>query len=219
MEINGKTAIITGGGRGIGFTIVQKLLDKGCQVGVFDKDAHLLEKLRHKYKEISCFSCDVSDPKQVEVNVESFYKDFKNWYDLIKEDFKFDYQKDCEARDYLSQIFLKKSQNWRLTDVLSLFKKKILTKSSILVFGCGPSLEKTVDIIFGIWQILAVIILFFIAVILVLAVIASGEVDYKGAYKGVLIIFLNYAIPYGFSTLSIWIGLKGLKRTIETENK
>jgi len=77
----------------------------------------------------------------------NFHKQFKKWYDLIKKDFKFDYQKDCEARDYLSRTFLKKSRDWKLNDVLNLFKKRILTKSSILVFGCGPSLEKTVDII------------------------------------------------------------------------
>lgn len=77
----------------------------------------------------------------------NFHKEFKNWYDLIKKDFKYDYQKDCEARDYLSRIFLKKTQNWKLNDVLNLFKKRILTKPSLLVFGCGPSLEKTIDII------------------------------------------------------------------------
>ena len=77
----------------------------------------------------------------------NFNEEFKKWYDLIKKDFKFDYQKDCEARDYLSRIFLKKSQNWKLNDVLNLFKKRILTRPSLLVFGCGPSLEKTVDII------------------------------------------------------------------------
>ena len=77
----------------------------------------------------------------------NFHKEFKNWYDLIKKDFKYDYQKDCEARDYLSRTFLKKTQNWKLNDVLNLFKKRILTKPSLLVFGCGPSLEKTIDII------------------------------------------------------------------------
>jgi len=77
----------------------------------------------------------------------NFHKEFKNWYNQIKQDFKFDYQKDCEARDYLSRIFLKKSQNWKLYDVLKMFKRRILTKPSILVFGCGPSLEKTVEII------------------------------------------------------------------------
>ena len=77
----------------------------------------------------------------------NFHKEFKNWYDQIKKDFKFDYQKDCEARDYLSQIFLKKSQSWKLNEVLNLFKRRLSEKPLILVFGCGPSLEKTVDII------------------------------------------------------------------------
>ena len=50
----------------------------------------------------------------------NFHKQFKKWYDLIRKDFKFDYQKDCEARDYLSRIFLKKSRDWKLNDVLNL---------------------------------------------------------------------------------------------------
>ena len=78
---------------------------------------------------------------------------------------------------------------------------------------------KTVNIIFGIWQIFAVVALFFGAIILGLLVIASGEVNYKGVFKGVLIISLNYAIPYGFTTLILWTGVRGLQRIIETENK
>ncbi|MFX1500965.1 MAG: 6-hydroxymethylpterin diphosphokinase MptE-like protein [Promethearchaeota archaeon] len=75
----------------------------------------------------------------------NFHKKFKNWYDKIKIDFKFNYQKDCEARDYLSHIFLQKSQNWELNNVLRLFKQRIQKKPSILIFGCGPSLERTVN--------------------------------------------------------------------------
>ena len=77
MKTKGKTAIVTGGGKGIGLNIVQSLIDKECRVGVFDKDFDLLEKLRQRYREISCFHCDVSDPKQVEKSVGSFYNDFK----------------------------------------------------------------------------------------------------------------------------------------------
>ncbi|MFX1364366.1 MAG: 6-hydroxymethylpterin diphosphokinase MptE-like protein [Promethearchaeota archaeon] len=75
----------------------------------------------------------------------NFHKIFKNWYEQIKLDFKFNYQKDCEARDYLSHIFLQKSQNWELNNILRLFKLRIQKKPSILIFGCGPSLERTVN--------------------------------------------------------------------------
>ncbi len=77
----------------------------------------------------------------------NFYTEFKHWYIQIKEDFNFDLQKDCEARDYLSRIFFNKNQKWNLDNVLNLFKDRILSKPALLVYGCGPSLEKTVDVI------------------------------------------------------------------------
>ena len=77
----------------------------------------------------------------------NFYTEFKDWYNQIKNDFKFDYQKDCEARDYLSLILSKKNKNWKINNVLKLFKERILTKPSLLIFGCGPSLEKTIGLI------------------------------------------------------------------------
>ena len=64
---------------------------------------------------------------------------------------------------------------------------------------------------FGIWQIFAVVALFCIAVILGLVVISAGEVDYRGVYKTIPIIFLYCAILYGITTLNLWMGLKGLK--------
>ncbi len=77
----------------------------------------------------------------------NFYYEFKDWYSQILEDFKFDFIKECESRDYLSQIFLKKSQKWNLETVLSQFKETISLKPMILIYGCGPSLEKTFNII------------------------------------------------------------------------
>lgn len=76
-----------------------------------------------------------------------FYTEFKNWYFRIIDDFKFDYQKEYKARDYLAQIFKKKSQKWKLDSVLNLFKERILSKTALLIYGCGPSLESTIDII------------------------------------------------------------------------
>lgn len=77
----------------------------------------------------------------------NFYPEFKDWYLQIKEDFKFDLQRDKDARDYLSLVLKKKNQKWNLNKVLISFKDKILTKTGILVYGCGPSLEETINII------------------------------------------------------------------------
>ncbi len=77
----------------------------------------------------------------------NFYTEFKDWSFQIIDDFKFDYKKEYEARDYLSRIFLKKSQKWKLNSVLNLFKERILSKTALLIYGCGPSLENTINII------------------------------------------------------------------------
>jgi len=76
-----------------------------------------------------------------------FYPEFKDWYFKILKEFDFDYKKDCDARNYLSQILRKKSSRWNLEDVLFSFKSLIENKSIILIYGCGPSLEGSVEYI------------------------------------------------------------------------
>ena len=73
-----------------------------------------------------------------------FYFEFKNWYFKIIKDFNFDYQKDCEARNYLSDILNRKSYQWNLDNVLNRFNKLIKTKNEIVIYGCGPSLQKSI---------------------------------------------------------------------------
>ncbi len=75
-----------------------------------------------------------------------FYDEFKDWYIKIINDFKFSYQKDCEARDYLSSL-LEKKKDWNLEQILKLFKVQISSRSAIIIYGCGPSLESTIEII------------------------------------------------------------------------
>ncbi|MFX0022908.1 MAG: 6-hydroxymethylpterin diphosphokinase MptE-like protein [Candidatus Hermodarchaeota archaeon] len=75
-----------------------------------------------------------------------FYDEFKEWYFEIIKDFKFSHQNDCKARDFLSDL-LEKKKNWNLDEILKLFNERISSKNAIIVYGCGPSLEKTVDII------------------------------------------------------------------------
>lgn len=73
-----------------------------------------------------------------------YYSEFKHWYQKIIKDFKFDVKKDYNARDLLSEILSKKGKNWNLETTLNSIKKTIQSRSSILIYGCGPSLEITV---------------------------------------------------------------------------
>ena len=76
-----------------------------------------------------------------------FYKEFKPWYFQIINDFNFSFKKDCKGRDYLSRLLLKKSTNWKLDRILNLFKERISSKQALAIYGCGPSLEKTINIL------------------------------------------------------------------------
>jgi len=77
----------------------------------------------------------------------NFFREFKDWYFHIREEFKFDYQKDLKSRDLLSSILEKKTNTWKIDNILKLFRERILLKPSIMIYGCGPSLEETVNII------------------------------------------------------------------------
>lgn len=75
----------------------------------------------------------------------NFYVEFKDWYLKIVKEFNFNPKKDRDARDYLSRILLKKSKNWSLELILNSFNEVIKSRSIILIYGCGPSLEESVE--------------------------------------------------------------------------
>ena len=81
------------------------------------------------------------------INEINFFNEFKPWYLKILEDFNFDYKKDFIAQDCLSQILKIKSKSWDLEEILAIFKELIQSKTAILIYGCGPSLEETVNYI------------------------------------------------------------------------
>ncbi len=93
--------------------------------------------IKLRYKENMEFT-----PEQLDFHIE-----FREWYFKIMNDFNFDYNSDYKARDYLSKILNSKSSEWHLDEILSLFQKKLHEKSNIFIYGCGPSLEVTVDYI------------------------------------------------------------------------
>jgi len=69
MNLNGKTAVVTGGSRGIGLGITLELARNGCRVVIAGRDPQALEaaiaQLRAEGFSISAKRCDVSDPDQV----------------------------------------------------------------------------------------------------------------------------------------------------------
>jgi len=75
----------------------------------------------------------------------NFFDEFKEWYYKIITDFKFNIEEDRDARDFLSDILMQSSVIWNLEDILKSFKDLIQSKSYILVYGCGASLEITME--------------------------------------------------------------------------
>src|SRR6185437_6127801 len=69
MDLNGKTAVVTGGSRGIGLGITRELARNGCRVAIAGRDPQALEsaiaQLKAEGLSISAKRCDVSDPDQV----------------------------------------------------------------------------------------------------------------------------------------------------------
>lgn len=70
MRLDGKTAIVTGGGRGIGEAISLALAKEGCSVAVAGRTISYLEKVAEQIRSLGrdalAVTCDVADPQSVE---------------------------------------------------------------------------------------------------------------------------------------------------------
>lgn len=68
--IEGRTAVVTGGGRGIGAAVARALAEEGCVVAVAARTEEevraVAESLRTDGHRARAFPCDVTDPKSVE---------------------------------------------------------------------------------------------------------------------------------------------------------
>ena len=77
-RLNGKTAVITGGAKGLGRSIAEKFYEEGCEIIICDILSTEAHKVAKNLKGKS-FELDVSDSKQVS----SIFNDINNLYDKI----------------------------------------------------------------------------------------------------------------------------------------
>ncbi|KKB84400.1 3-oxoacyl-ACP reductase [Devosia limi DSM 17137] len=68
-DLNGRVAIITGGGQGIGLAVAKRMLENGAQVAVWDRDPALVAELNQQYgdgKRLRAIPVDIADLVAVE---------------------------------------------------------------------------------------------------------------------------------------------------------
>ena len=73
IDLAGRTAVVTGGAQGIGRAVVERLLDSGATVAIWDRDKALAERtsaeLNNRGRTTVC-AVDVTDPRAVQSSCE-----------------------------------------------------------------------------------------------------------------------------------------------------
>lgn len=77
-DFNGRVAIVTGGGQGIGLTVAERILASGGKVSVWDRDAALLEALKARFdlSLLQTLAVDIGDLPAVEAATASVIAKF-----------------------------------------------------------------------------------------------------------------------------------------------
>jgi len=87
LHLSGKTAIVTGGGRGIGYGIAYRLAEAGANVVIADLKNELVEESTQKLKQnkwsILGIQCDVSSSTDVQKTVNSAVSKFGGLHILV----------------------------------------------------------------------------------------------------------------------------------------
>lgn len=73
MDLGGKQIIVTGGVKGLGRAMVEKLVSRGAVVTVFDIDVAGFDSLKQELPDVQCFACDVTNYEQVSGAVEDYF--------------------------------------------------------------------------------------------------------------------------------------------------
>jgi len=66
MDFKSQTAVVTGGAHGIGYAVVQQLIDKGVRVASWDVDSANEKSMAIFGDQATAINCDITDPKSVE---------------------------------------------------------------------------------------------------------------------------------------------------------
>ncbi len=66
IDLNNKNAVVTGGVQGFGLAVVERLIESGANVAVWENDGKLLDKFT-TVSSVQKVQTDVSDPKSVEL--------------------------------------------------------------------------------------------------------------------------------------------------------
>ena len=81
-DFRGRSAIVTGGGQGIGFSVAKRILENGGRVSVWDVDQESLNSLVNELggdaQNILAQNVDISDPSAVQVASKTVHSKFGN---------------------------------------------------------------------------------------------------------------------------------------------
>ena len=75
MNLSEAHVLVTGGGRGIGRHLVERLVVEARRVAVFEKDEATIADLTAAHPAVKCYSCDVTDPEAVANSVAAMESD------------------------------------------------------------------------------------------------------------------------------------------------
>lgn len=75
MNLSEAHVLVTGGGRGIGRHLVERLVVEARRVAVFEIDEATITDLTAAYPAVQCYSCDVTDPQAVTHSVAAMESD------------------------------------------------------------------------------------------------------------------------------------------------
>jgi len=66
MKINDKTVLITGGTTGLGFELMQQLLEQNCSVAICARTLENLHQIKKEFPRVLTIQCDVSNEEEVQ---------------------------------------------------------------------------------------------------------------------------------------------------------
>jgi 3-oxoacyl-[acyl-carrier protein] reductase len=75
MNLSEAQVLVTGGGRGIGRHLVQRLAGEAGRIAIFEKDEAAMADVAKENPAINCYRCDVTDPAAVAKAVAAMEKD------------------------------------------------------------------------------------------------------------------------------------------------